>query len=58
MIAMSATDVEDVNVPAVPYKGGTLEAKGVSVRWLSKAGVDPQGGPRTVCDYSRSVPAV
>jgi quercetin dioxygenase-like cupin family protein len=45
MIAMSATDVENVNVPPVTYKGKTLEAKGVSVRWLSKAGVDPQGGP-------------
>ena len=46
MIAMSATDVENVNVPPVTYKGKTLEAKGVSVRWLSKAGVDTQGGPR------------
>ncbi len=45
MIAMNATDVEEVKVGSVPYKGQALDAKGVSVRWLSKTGQDTQGAP-------------
>jgi quercetin dioxygenase-like cupin family protein len=45
MIAMSARNVESTKVGSVPYKGGTLEAKEVCVQWLSKTGLDPQGGP-------------
>ncbi len=45
MIAMSASDVEDVKVGSVSYKGASLDAKQVSVRWLSKTGLDSQGGP-------------
>jgi quercetin dioxygenase-like cupin family protein len=45
MIAMKACDVEDIKVGSVPYRGGSSEAKDVSVRWLSKTGMDSQGGP-------------
>lgn len=45
MIAMRSHDVEDVKVGAVPYKGQTADAKGVSIRWLSKVGQDAQGSP-------------
>jgi quercetin dioxygenase-like cupin family protein len=45
MIAMSASDVEDVKVGSISYKGQSSDAKGVSVRWLSKVGQDSQGSP-------------
>jgi len=45
MIARSAIDVEDIKVGSIPYKGRSLEAKEVFVRWLSKSGLDSQGGP-------------
>jgi quercetin dioxygenase-like cupin family protein len=45
MIAMRASDVENVKVGSVPYKGRSSDAKEVSVRWLSKTGLDSQGGP-------------
>jgi len=45
MIVMKAFDVENLRVGTVPYKGTTSDAKDVTVRWLSKTGVDSQGGP-------------
>jgi hypothetical protein len=44
MIA-SATDVENSEAGLFTYKSGSLDAKEVRVRWLSKAGLDSQGGP-------------
>jgi quercetin dioxygenase-like cupin family protein len=45
MIAMSTNEVEEVKVGLVNFQGKSSEAKGVSVRWLSKVGQDSQGGP-------------
>lgn len=45
MIAMRTSDVEDVKVGSISYKGQSSDAKGVSVRWLSKVGQDSQGSP-------------
>jgi len=45
MIAMNTNDVEEVKVGLVKYKGESSEAKDVSVRWLSRVGQDPEGGP-------------
>jgi quercetin dioxygenase-like cupin family protein len=45
MIAMNSSDVEDVKVGAITYKGKSSEVKGVSVRWLSRVGQDSEGAP-------------
>lgn len=45
MIGMSAIDVTNVEAGLVTYKGGSLDAEEVSVRWISNAGLDSQGGP-------------
>ena len=45
MIAMNSSDVEDVKVGTITYKGQSSEAKGASVRWLSKVGQDAEGTP-------------
>jgi len=45
MIAMKSTEVEEVRVGSVPYKGEASDAKGVSVQWLSKVGRDSEGSP-------------
>jgi quercetin dioxygenase-like cupin family protein len=45
MIAMNAIDVEEVKVGAVRYKISSAEAREVSVRWLSRVGLDAEGSP-------------
>lgn len=45
MIAMKSSDVEEVKVGAITYKGKSSEVKGVSVRWLSRVGQDAEGAP-------------
>jgi len=45
MIAMKTDEVEEQKVGAVHFRGNSSEAKNVSVRWLSKVGKDPDGGP-------------
>jgi len=45
MIAMNSDDVEIVKVGALKYKGKSLDAKEVSVQWLSKVGRDAEGSP-------------
>ena len=45
MITMKASDVEEIKVGEIPYKGVSSYAKDVSVRWLSKVGQDAQGAP-------------
>ena len=42
---MNSNEVEDVKVGTVTYKGRSSDAKGVSVRWLSKVGQDSEGTP-------------
>ncbi|MFH0958799.1 MAG: cupin domain-containing protein [Pseudomonadota bacterium] len=42
---MNSTDVENVRVGEVRYKGESTEAKQVQVRWLSKVGQDFEGSP-------------
>lgn len=45
MKAVNWKDVEGINVESLPYKGGTKEVKGVTIRWLSKEGKDKDGQP-------------
>jgi quercetin dioxygenase-like cupin family protein len=45
MIAMKSTEVEEIQVGSAPYRGELSEVKGVSVRWLTKVGLDAEGSP-------------
>ena len=45
MIAKSASDVEELTVGSLQYRGQTSQVKGVTVRWLSKVGQDAEGSP-------------
>lgn len=45
MIAKNAQEMEGAPVTSMVYKGETLEVRGVTIRWLSKAGQDENGTP-------------
>lgn len=45
MKVLHHSEVEEVKVERVQYKGKTLPVTEVGIRWLSKTGVDPQGQP-------------
>ena len=38
-------ECEAAKIDSFPYKGKSLEVKGISIRWLSKYGDDGSGGP-------------
>jgi quercetin dioxygenase-like cupin family protein len=45
MIAMNVSEVEELTIGSLQYKGVTSQVRGVTVRWLSKVGQDSQGSP-------------
>lgn len=45
MQAGKATDIQGTAVKGAPYKGEMHPVKGVTIRWLSKAGIDENGNP-------------
>ncbi|WP_022661342.1 cupin domain-containing protein [Paucidesulfovibrio longus] len=45
MIAKNVKEVQGIQVKETSFKGQRREVKGVTVRWLSKAGRDAEGQP-------------
>ena len=45
MEVLNLKDREEIKVEKFPYRGKPLDVRGISVRWLSKAGEDDMGQP-------------
>jgi quercetin dioxygenase-like cupin family protein len=45
MEVVKVNDCERIKIDKFPYRGKPLDVKGISVRWLSKAGEDDMGHP-------------
>ena len=56
MDVLNWKDREDVKIDKFPYRGKQHDVKGISVRWLSKAGEDGMGYPEYGLRYFTAQP--
>jgi quercetin dioxygenase-like cupin family protein len=56
MQVLNWKDCEDVKIEKFPYRGKPYDVKGISVRWLSKAGQDDSGYPEYGLRYFTAQP--
>jgi quercetin dioxygenase-like cupin family protein len=56
MDVLNFKDREDVKIDKFPYRGKQHDVKGISVRWLSKAGEDEMGYPEYGLRYFTAQP--